>query len=146
MVYKSHIFIILQYFCLYWWFINSTSWVFCNISACNFGLKIPPLENFAIFLGLCNSLWDGWKRRELSQLVQNQDFKPSFGETAGDNSKNLIFSILNSCQELNPTEISLSIIGRKLKCCQENKWVYCCCPISATMPMKLIQSPYGPIK
>ena len=31
MVYKFHLLIILQYFCLHWWFINSASWEFCNI-------------------------------------------------------------------------------------------------------------------
>ena len=48
--------------------------------------------------------------------------------------------------ELNPTRELLSIDGSKLKCCQENKEVYCYCPTRATMPMKPIQNPFVPIK
>ena len=68
------------------------------------------------------------------------------GETAGDNADNILFPILNSCQEDNPDRISLSIIRIKLKCCQDNKWVYYWCPTITTIPTKPIQSTSVPIK
>ena len=30
--------------------------------------------------------------------------------------------------ELNPTQVSLSIVGSKLNCCQDNKWDNCILP------------------
>ena len=50
LLYKFHLFRILPYFCLQCWFIDFTPSGFCNISAYNFGLKIPPLKDFAIFM------------------------------------------------------------------------------------------------
>ena len=50
LVYNFHLLIMLQYLCLYLCLINSASWEFCNTSACNFDLKIPHLENFALSL------------------------------------------------------------------------------------------------
>ena len=50
MVYKFHLFGIMHYLCLYLCFRNSISWEFCNIYGCNFGFKIPPVGNFALFL------------------------------------------------------------------------------------------------
>ena len=68
------------------------------------------------------------------------------GETAHKNADNLWFPILNSCQELNPDQRSLSLIVKKLKCCQYNKGFFFYCPTSATISMKPIQIPSAPIK
>ena len=68
------------------------------------------------------------------------------GEIDGNNSNNLWLPILDSCQELNLTQRPLSINGSKIKCCQDNKEVYCCCLTSSTMSIKRIQVPCVPIK
>ena len=41
--------------------------------------------------------------------------------------------------DFNLTRELLNIIGRKLKCCQDNKGFYCCGPTNATVSIKLIQ-------
>ena len=68
------------------------------------------------------------------------------GETSINNGDNLWFPILKYWQELNLTQILLSINGNKLKCCQYNKEVYCCYPIISKMSMQPIQSPFSPTK
>ena len=68
------------------------------------------------------------------------------GETAVNNADNIWLSILNSCWELNLTQILLSTTKRKLKCFQYKKGIYCCWTTSATMSMKPIQIPSAPIK
>ena len=51
--------------------------------------------------------------------------------------------------EINSTQKSIIIIGRKLNSCQYNKEFYCYCPTIATISLKPIQSPFvsiGPRK
>ena len=68
------------------------------------------------------------------------------GEKYGSNINNILFPILDSCQELNMTQRSLSINGSKIKIFQDNKVVYCCFLTSKTMSMKQIQILFVSIK
>ena len=80
---------------------------------------------------------DNWSKSGISTFS---------GETAGNNTNNLWFAILNSWQNLIWIEESLSINGIKLRCCQDNTLAYCCCPTRTTITTKPIQSPFAPIK
>ena len=93
--------IFLPVICLYFCFRDSTSLEKFAISLpVRMVCKFYPLRilqyNFAIFLGLCDSWWDGWKRRELFCCQFLSRISTFIRETAGDNANNLWLPILVS--------------------------------------------------
>ena len=91
-------------------------------------------------------LMEWMKVKRIISISSESRLSTFSGETSGNNANNLWFPILKSCQELNPDQGFLSIIGRKLKCCQDNNGVYFFFPTSTTMEIKPIQRPSAPIK
>ena len=129
MVYKFHLLRILQYSCLYWWFLDYTSWGFCNISGVLWqlvgGLKINIIVSISPEPIIC-VLKLNKQLVTMAIIYDSQYWSPA---------KNLI-----------RLEVFLIIIRSKIQCCQDNKGVYCCGPTSATISIKLIQIPSAPIK
>ena len=132
MIYKFYLFRNLQYFCLKFWFINSASLEICNIIlqyfwGCAASDGMSENEENCLNLTLRNNFNLQWRNRWWQCL---QYVIPDTGLLS----------------ELNLNRRSISIVGRKIKCCQDKKGVYCYYPTSAILSLKPIHNPFVPIK